>query len=509
MSAPAVWRRASAWRSVEADHRAAIGRAEAAVVAVPNHLHAPLALDLLRGGLHVLVEKPMALSAADCDAMIAAAAASRARLTVGLQFRFFDSTALVRDLLAADLLGPLRRFDLRLGVVSRWPFATDFALRREAAGGGVLVDYGVHVLDLLLHWLGDLAPRGYRDDAEGGVEANCELELEHASGLRGAVEISRTRNLRNTCVFEGEAARLEVGIWDPDPPVVLSAAGRDLRLDGRARRGGAAAGGERAGARLHRRLPPPARRFRGGDPGVARARDQRRRRAPRRGADRRLLRRPCPPRAALDVTAAARGSGAVSLAALERELRGRRVLVTGGSGFIGGRLVERLVRRSGAEVRVLVRRFASAAGLARFPIEFVSGDVTDPPALAAAVAGCDLVFHCAYGTTGSQRRRAFVNREGTRRLLDRGRRRRRGARRPPQHAHGLRPHSRRRSRRERAAAALRQRLRRQQARRRARGARLRRAPAGWRRWCSSPPRSTAPTAACGPSACWRSSAAAG
>jgi nucleoside-diphosphate-sugar epimerase len=44
--------------------------------------------------------------------------------------------------------------------------------------------------------------------------------------------------------------------------------------------------------------------------------------------------------------------------------------------------------------------------------------VTDPEALAAAVRGCDTVFHCAYGTSGSQRQRSWVNREGTRRLLE-------------------------------------------------------------------------------------------
>ncbi|HRC85639.1 MAG TPA: NAD-dependent epimerase/dehydratase family protein [Thermoanaerobaculia bacterium] len=100
------------------------------------------------------------------------------------------------------------------------------------------------------------------------------------------------------------------------------------------------------------------------------------------------------------------------------DLDGRRVLVTGGSGFIGGRLVERLVRDEGARVRVLVRNPASAVRLARFPLEFVHGDVTDPRAAAAAVDGCEVVFHCAYGTSGSQRHRAFVNRGGTEGLLE-------------------------------------------------------------------------------------------
>ncbi|MFL6200004.1 MAG: NAD-dependent epimerase/dehydratase family protein [Thermoanaerobaculia bacterium] len=95
-----------------------------------------------------------------------------------------------------------------------------------------------------------------------------------------------------------------------------------------------------------------------------------------------------------------------------------KVLVTGASGFIGGRLVERLVLHHGADVRVLVRNPASAARLARFPLTFHLGDVTNTADLDRAVQGCDLVFHCAYGTTGSQKRRAWVNRVGTERTLE-------------------------------------------------------------------------------------------
>jgi nucleoside-diphosphate-sugar epimerase len=95
-----------------------------------------------------------------------------------------------------------------------------------------------------------------------------------------------------------------------------------------------------------------------------------------------------------------------------------KALVTGASGFIGGRLVERLVLHHGADVRVLVRNPASAARLARFPLTFHLGDVTSTADLDKAVQGCDLVFHCAYGTTGSQKRRAWVNRAGTERTLE-------------------------------------------------------------------------------------------
>jgi predicted dehydrogenase len=223
---------------VATDYRELPGQVEGAVVALPNSLHAPVSIELLRRGVHVLVEKPMAMTVAECDAMIEAARGGRAVLAVGLDFRFFDSSLLVRDLLRDGLLGEIRRFDLRQGVIPRWPFATDFLLKKEMAGGGVLADFGVHVLDLLLWWLGDLTVTGYRDDALGGVESDCEMTLATASGLAGTVEISRTRNLRNTCVFEGERARLEVGIWDSDPEVRLSIANSEVMLAGRARRAG-------------------------------------------------------------------------------------------------------------------------------------------------------------------------------------------------------------------------------------------------------------------------------
>ena len=108
----------------------------------------------------------------------------------------------------------------------------------------------------------------------------------------------------------------------------------------------------------------------------------------------------------------------MSLASIDGALAGKRVLITGATGFIGGRLAERLVLEHGAEVRALVRNLAAAARLVRFPVTVFHGDVTSVPDLAAAIEGCDVVFHCAYGTKGSQKLRAWVNREGTRRVIE-------------------------------------------------------------------------------------------
>ena len=217
-------------------------RVDAAIVALPNSLHAPVSIDLLRRGVHVLVEKPMAMNVRECDEMVAAAEGAGAVLAVGHEFRFFDSSLLVRNLLRDGLLGEIHRFEMHQGVIPRWPFATDFMLKKETAGGGVLADFGAHVLDLLLWWLGDWADVQYRDDAMGGIESDCELRLTMRSGIAGAVEISRTRNLANTCLFEGSRASLEVGVWDSDPDIRLLIANREVSLAGKARRQGGLAG---------------------------------------------------------------------------------------------------------------------------------------------------------------------------------------------------------------------------------------------------------------------------
>ena len=187
-------------------------RPDAALVALPNHLHAPASLELLRRGVHVLVEKPMALTAADCDEMIQAARRTGARLAVGMVRRFLPEVRTARAVLDSGCLGALVECRVKEGRVYDWPTRTEAAFRRQTAGGGVLVDNGVHALDTLLYWLGEVESLDYRDDAYGGVEADCEIDLRFASGVLGWVELSRTRKLGETARIRGARASLKVDL---------------------------------------------------------------------------------------------------------------------------------------------------------------------------------------------------------------------------------------------------------------------------------------------------------
>jgi len=100
------------------------------------------------------------------------------------------------------------------------------------------------------------------------------------------------------------------------------------------------------------------------------------------------------------------------------DLAGAHVLVIGASGFLGGRLVERLVLEHGARVRILVRKVMGAAPLARFPLEVVVGDMLDARAVAAAAQGCSVIFNCAKGKGGNPVLRRAVDSDGVRNVVE-------------------------------------------------------------------------------------------
>ena len=105
---------------------------------------------------------------------------------------------------------------------------------------------------------------------------------------------------------------------------------------------------------------------------------------------------------------------------LQMDIQGKLALITGATGFIGGRLAERLITEAGVRVRVLARSPEKARRLAQLGAEVVPGDITQPDTVAAAMHRCQLVFHAAAWVSerGSKAEVWAVNVGGTQNLVD-------------------------------------------------------------------------------------------
>jgi len=165
--------------------------ADAAYVAAPNKFHAPLTIACLDAGLHVLCEKPIAKSAADGERMVAAARRAGRKFSVNLSYRATPPARALKDVVDAGELGDIyfaRTGWLRnRGIPGRGWFGD-----RELAGGGPLVDLGVHRIDLALWLMGHpevVSVTGATYDALG-------KELWAEKGLTYTVEDLATGYLR-------------------------------------------------------------------------------------------------------------------------------------------------------------------------------------------------------------------------------------------------------------------------------------------------------------------------
>jgi predicted dehydrogenase len=167
------------------------GVASAALVCSPVRFHAEQSATLLERGISVLCEKPMARDTGECGRMCAAAAGSGARLAIGHLRRFAPALRLARSWIRSGRLGPVRSVTVEEGGPFEWPAATPSFFDKSVAGGGVFLDVGVHVLDILIWCLGEPSGIRYRDDARGGVEANCLAELEWEGGPSARIRLSR------------------------------------------------------------------------------------------------------------------------------------------------------------------------------------------------------------------------------------------------------------------------------------------------------------------------------
>ena len=127
---------------------------QAVSVCVPNKYHATLAVDALNAGKHVLCEKPLAINGDEAQCIVDAARANNRILMVGFNNRFAAHSIALKALIDADHLGPI--YYARAGWLRRHgiPGFGGWFTTKTVAGGGALIDIGIHALDLALYYMG-------------------------------------------------------------------------------------------------------------------------------------------------------------------------------------------------------------------------------------------------------------------------------------------------------------------------------------------------------------------
>jgi len=145
----AVERRYVDWRAMIAD-----GGFDVVSICTPPAMHCEMTTTCLAHGYHVLVEKPMAVTLAECDEMIAAAESSNRMLMVAHNQRFRLQHVAARQVLDSGRLGRPRRVHAVFahGGPERWTPSGAWYFDRATSGHGVLIDLGYHKIDLL-RWL--------------------------------------------------------------------------------------------------------------------------------------------------------------------------------------------------------------------------------------------------------------------------------------------------------------------------------------------------------------------
>lgn len=352
---------------------------DAAVVAVPNRYHADYSIRLLRAGIHVLCEKPLAPSVSQARQMVAVAEETRAVLACGLVRRFFGATELAAEAIRRELVGSPISAEIHESSWG-WPFSRAF-FDRDISGGGVLIDSGPHTLDLLTYLLGQAHLVEYRDDCGGGVEANSFLKVRcdaRFGPLNANIHLTRSAQIRSIWRIICTGGSIEIDSHKRDSIKLLFAGGAQPYI--------ATADSSST------------------DP---------------------FIRQMSNFIAACLGQEDVRASGVESIPVLEliescyrtrKESREpwtphnekhsvqvgdsnfRKVLLTGATGHIGSRFVEMSAARGDLSfLRCMTRSYHTAARIMRFPVEVVEADLLDLESVRKAMRGCDAVIHLGAG----------------------------------------------------------------------------------------------------------------
>ena len=146
--------------AVESDYKKILSDPDldAVSVCLPNYLHCQVTLDALKAGKHVLCEKPIALNMTEAEAMRDEAQKQGLQCVIGVVNRFHDNVNAVKNHIENGDLGKVYHVSLAFQGYRSIPGMGRWFTTKKESGGGVMIDWGIHFVDLALYCLNSPTP---------------------------------------------------------------------------------------------------------------------------------------------------------------------------------------------------------------------------------------------------------------------------------------------------------------------------------------------------------------
>lgn len=167
---------------------------DAVILNLPHGLHAEASIFFLEHGKHVFVEKPMANTTEECDAMLAAAERSGKKLAVGHVQRFFRPNRVVKEMIDSGELGKLCMYSEQRSINYFLPNRPAWFTSKKMAGGGIIMNYGAHAFDKLFYVTGKRPVEIFANTAnlinDKDVEGHAQIFAKFEDGLSAVITFS-------------------------------------------------------------------------------------------------------------------------------------------------------------------------------------------------------------------------------------------------------------------------------------------------------------------------------
>ncbi|TWU35816.1 Inositol 2-dehydrogenase [Novipirellula aureliae] len=377
------------------DYRTLEGKIDGVIVATPPASHFEICKWFLERGIDVLCEKPLTESGSQAKELVDIAEQNGAKLAVNQTRRFFPTYQKIRELIKDGILGELKSITYHDGNDFDWPAATPHHFARGAKGAWS--DTGVHLLDTVCYWLGETPTLVESlNDSEIGPEAMATVRLKHGQ-CRVEIKVSRLGKLMNGFRIVGSLGTIEAVAEEFSEVRVKFHNGRNKVYSCGSRKVKYV---DFAKPLLDNFADVVARKA---EPTVSgrstigtislleQAYDESK-------------------TYAMPWKSPVKDIGELPSGAQTQQTM--RVLVTGATGFLGGRVVEMMMEMDGLHPVASVRRWSRASRAARIGAEVAICDIEDANQVDKAVQGIDAIVHCAK----TDDRESIVG--GTRNLLE-------------------------------------------------------------------------------------------